>query len=431
MKALAHLGGVRLALGSLLLCVGVWRWAGQVLIPANTISAQHSGMPVGNNSDLYPRWLGSRELLLHRRDPYSSELTREIQQGFYGRRLDSAKATDPSDQVAFAYPVYVVFLLAPTVTLAFGVVVAVMRWLLLLGIVVSVPVWLYAIGVREKLTWIIAAMALTLSSYASVIEFYMQNLGAAVAVLLALASAALACGWLMLAGFLLALSTIKPQLSALFVLWFLIWATGQWKLRRRFVLAFALTMLTLIVGGEVILPGWIGKFLAAVSSYRSYTSGPTGLRMFFSPLFSWIVGAALVAAVVILGWQRKSSAVHSDDFAWMLAWVAAVTVMLVPVSLYNQVLLIPAVLMLLNLRGRSTGMFPRALFKAVFACLIWQWGAAAALGFASFVVPAERLRAVAYLPMYTSLALPAIVLLATAAFLVSTRPYHPVTPIEG
>lgn len=44
-----------------------------------------SGFPERNFSDLFPRWLGTRELLLHGRDPYSPEITGEIQQGYYGR----------------------------------------------------------------------------------------------------------------------------------------------------------------------------------------------------------------------------------------------------------------------------------------------------------------------------------------------------------
>ena len=75
--------------------------------------------PRGNLSDLYPRWLGARELLRHGRNPYSAEITREIQQGYYGRPLDPARPDDPKDQQGFAYPAYVVFLLAPTVDLPF------------------------------------------------------------------------------------------------------------------------------------------------------------------------------------------------------------------------------------------------------------------------------------------------------------------------
>jgi len=56
--------------------------------------------PRGNLSDLYPRWLGARELLLHGRDPYSPEITREIQRGYYGRELDSSRPNDPGTKAA-------------------------------------------------------------------------------------------------------------------------------------------------------------------------------------------------------------------------------------------------------------------------------------------------------------------------------------------
>src|ERR1700683_986511 len=36
-------------------------------------------------TDLYPRWYGARELLLHHRDPYSADVTREIQLAYEGR----------------------------------------------------------------------------------------------------------------------------------------------------------------------------------------------------------------------------------------------------------------------------------------------------------------------------------------------------------
>ena len=76
-------------------------------------------VPRGNLSDLYPRWLGARELLLHRRNPYGDDITHEIQKGYYGRALDPARPDDPRDQQGFAYPIYVVFLLAPLIGLPF------------------------------------------------------------------------------------------------------------------------------------------------------------------------------------------------------------------------------------------------------------------------------------------------------------------------
>src|ERR1700758_5674315 len=86
-----------------------------VLVPFQKADAAIHGRPRGNLSDLYPRWLGARELLLRHRNPYSREITREIQEGYYGRVLDASRPNDPKDQQAFAYPLYVIWMLAPTV----------------------------------------------------------------------------------------------------------------------------------------------------------------------------------------------------------------------------------------------------------------------------------------------------------------------------
>src|SRR5579871_5475114 len=58
-------------------------------------------------SDLYPRWYGTRELLLHHRDPYGIEVSREIEIAFYGQVLDPSRPDEPRDQQRFAYPLYV------------------------------------------------------------------------------------------------------------------------------------------------------------------------------------------------------------------------------------------------------------------------------------------------------------------------------------
>src|SRR5205807_3730301 len=108
------------------------------------------GKPRGNLSDLYPRWLGSRELLLHHSDPYSLELTQEIQTGYYGRPLDPARPNDPKDEQRFAYPVYVTFLLAPTIYMPFQTVQEGFRWLLVILTAATVPLWLRALTWRPS-----------------------------------------------------------------------------------------------------------------------------------------------------------------------------------------------------------------------------------------------------------------------------------------
>jgi hypothetical protein len=402
---------------SVLICFGSWRWVRYVLIPANTSAAQHGRVPIGNNSDLYARWLGARELLIHGRDPYTPAVTRELQEGFYGRALEAARSADPHDQQGFAYPVYIVFLLAPFVRYPFASVAYFAHWLILCGLAASLPLWMRAVGLQTTCVWTASGILLALSTYPSMMEFYMQNLSALVALLLALACVAAVREWLAMSGFLLALSTIKPQLSVFFILWLLLWVLGEWKSRRRLLISFSLALAGLVLSGEILLPGWIGKFLAAVRSYRSYTREPIGLGMFFPRIIAGAAAAALLVTLFFVGRRRRKSLAGSPEFAWMLAWVAATTLLLAPIQLYNQVLLIPALLALIAQRERiwSAGRVPRAMSKAVLLCLGWQWITAAMLGLATLVLPAERLQLAARVPVYTSLALPPITFLALLA----------------
>jgi hypothetical protein len=405
----------------LLICFGVWRWAERILIPANTSAAQANGIPIGNNSDLYPRWLGARELLLYHRDPYSPEVTRDIQRGFYGRELDLRNPNDPRDQAAFAYPVFVVFFVAPFLKIPFVTVQVILGWLLLFGIAATVPAWMYAVGLRTKSLWVLSFMVLAIGTYPSVLEFHMQNLAAMVAVFLAFSAAAAARNWFSLSGFLLAFATIKPQFSALFVICFLVWVAGLWPQRKRLVLSFAVTLSVLVIAGEIILPNWISKFFGAIQAYRSYTNDPSILQFAFGATFSWVAVITLCSALVVVAARYKKCSAGSTEFGWLLASAATVTLAILPVSVYNQVLLVPALLVVWLQINEASGLLPRALAKASFACLAWQWITAPMLAICAFWFAPERLRSLARLPLLTLIALPPLVLLAVAAGIISRQ----------
>ena len=66
-------------------------------------------------NDFYSRWVGARVLFLRGENPYSDAVTREIQIGMYGRL-----ALPDEDQVAFAYPLYTAFAVAPLVALPYA-----------------------------------------------------------------------------------------------------------------------------------------------------------------------------------------------------------------------------------------------------------------------------------------------------------------------
>ncbi len=409
---------------SLIASFGVWHWAKAILVPTYTAKVLAEKRPIGNNSDLYPRWLGARELLLHGRDPYGPDVTREIQIGFYGRPLNPQNPTDPAARESFVYPLHVVFLLAPTVTWPFRTVVEVFRWLLLASIACSVPLWMYAIRLRPRWPLMLAGMLLAVSTYPAVEEYFQQNLAALVIFFLAAAAAAAARNWLTLTGFLLALATMKPDTTGLVVLWFLLWVTGDWRQRSRLFWSFTGTMTALLIATEAVSPGWISRFAAAIREYPAYGTDPSILRVLLPSWLANLFGAGLIALLVVVCWRWRKTATDSEHFGWALAWVATVTLVVLPkLAAYNQLLLIPALLMLASQYGTlaRASLLARAMTKGAFACQIWQWLAATVLSICSLLFPAIRLGTAAEVPMYTLLAFSPLTLVAVLFSTLSLR----------
>jgi hypothetical protein len=410
---------------STLAAASMWFYVDQILVRYQVADAAENGRPRGNLSDLYPRWLGARELLLHGRNPYSREINLETQQGYYGRVLDASRPNDPKDQQGFAYPVYVVFILAPLITLSFHDVQIIFGWLLIGLSGGSVLLWLRALRWRLPPLAVAIAMVLTLGSVPAVQGIKLQQLSLLVAALLAGACACVANGYLFSGGVLLALATIKPQLAWPVIAWLLVWTLSDWKARQRFLIGFTATMGVLLVGAEIVLPGWWRMFLQAVRQYHRYTQNESVLDQ----LFNWMVGrfggnvlamlAVLMCGIVL--WTVRKQPASPPEFGRALALVLALTVLIVPMyAPYNQVLLLLAILSLVRdrtaliLESRAA----RIVYAATAFALAWQWVASMGIFVTWLVSPAEALK-MWKLPFYATFTLP--VLLFTLALLSANR----------
>jgi hypothetical protein len=409
---------------AIVVSVGVCRWAVSLLAPASTAHALAVGRPIGNNSDLYPLWLGARETLLHHRDPYSAQVMSEIQIGFYGRPLNASRQSDPRDQQAFSYPLYVIFLLSPTVKLPFADVMQFGQWFLLIATALSVLFWTHSLRIHRSWLLVFAAGLLSLSTYAVIEGLYQQQLTLLVAFLLSAAAVAAARRWFAVCGFLLAIATIKPHISGLFILWFLVWAVGDWKSRKALGWSFAGSMAALLIGAEILLPNWMPEFITAVQNYRHYAGDEPILQVLLSRVGGAAGSVLLLLFLIGLCWKWRKSEPGSHQFSAMLALAGTITlVILDKVAPYNQVLLIPALLWLLVQVKRTSVSFPgRVAIQATFACLIWQWVLPVLLSAWSLFRPMTQLKLIE-LPFYTVYALPPIALLAV---LFSLRPMSPV-----
>lgn len=401
-----------IALASVLLSASTWFYMNRILRAQQIADATAHNRPRGNLSDLYPRWLGARELLRHGRNPYDEEITREIQQGYYGRSLDPARPEDPKDQQGFAYPVYVVFLLAPTVDFPFEVVETGFRWFLIALAAASVFLWLRV--VRWKLSFacsfILAILALGWLPIVQGIK--LQQLSLLVAGTLAACAASLAGGWLLCAGGLLALGTVKPQLTWPLILWLLVWAFSRWHSRRQFVFGFVIAMMLLLVGAEWVLPGWMGMFVAAIGQYHRYTQNQSVMVWMFGAIAGRILEVLCVIAAAVLAWRSRQQPAASPEFGRATALILALTVAIVPMfAPYNQVLLLPAILVLIRSAAGPQPLLPAFRLAGVIGLilLMWPWIATLGLTVAYPWITPELRENLWPLPFYSNFMLPIFV----------------------
>jgi hypothetical protein len=393
-----------LVLAAVLCAAGVWLYAKRVMIPHQVAVAAARGLPRGNLSDLYPQWLSARELLLHGRDPYGPDVTRDIQQGFYGRPLDPAIQGEPKDQQGFAYPVYVAFYLAPTIRLQFETVRKAFFWILLCLTAATIPLWLLVLRWSAPL-WAQASMIIfTIGSLTVMQGLKLPQMTLLVAGLVAIGLALLASDRPVAAGIVLACATIKPQLVWLLLLWLTIWTLADWRRRYRWATSFLLTMTILCAASEWYLPHWIPRFLQALQRYRSYNDAVSILDKLLPVYWGSVLGVLAVAATVYIGWKNRRLTQDSPMFAAMASLTLAVTVIVTPsYSLYNEVILLPALLLLVRDRQRlwNQSRVSRVLLGLAAVCLLWQWLASIVLAGLSFVLALRTFETAWAVPLWT------------------------------
>jgi hypothetical protein len=382
----------------------MWLYLQRVVIPHQVTEAAIHGRPRGNLSDLYPRWLGARELLLRGRDPYSAEVTREIQAGYYGRPLDAARAEDPRDQQRFAYPVYVAFLLAPTVGLPFDIVQRSFYWILMAITILSVLLWLRVLHWSTPWWTQVSLSLLTIGSPAVMQGLKLRQLSLLVAAVILAAILLLLADRLSAAGFFLALATIKPQVVWLLLLWLAVWTVADWKRRYRLLLSFLISMTVLVTSSEILLPHWIPRFFQAIQEYRRYTGATSVLSTMVSPIVG--VSAAILSLVptALICWKERKQPADSEAFVRVLCLALAVTVLVAPTAApYNQILLLPSILLLAREcrtigRRSGSGTFLVAIAAALAA---WPWITSILIAGLSFVMRPEGVQRFWTVPFWT------------------------------
>ena len=258
----------------------------------------------------------------------------------------------------------------------------------------------------------ISLLALTLGSVAVMQGLKLQQMSLLVAGLMAIAIALLVTDHAVAAGVLLALASIKPQLVVAVAVLARHLDPGR--------LAATLSMGGVISGHHGHLVGCLGVVPAALDSpllaggsrisgiHRSDVGdGPVDRRP-----WSWIFEMVAFAAMMGACWRERRQAANTDAFAFTLSLVLAATILLIPTyAPYNQVLLIPALLVLVKERRMiwQGGIANRVLLVTTAGLIVWPWISSTALAGLSFVLPRETVERAWALPAWTVTQIPVAV----------------------
>lgn len=366
---------------SIVVAVITWFYVHRILNPWSDYVRTLRGPENVEMGDMYSPWMGSRELLLRHMNPYGAEVSHEIQMAFFGHPVyqDYANTKGIINEQRFAYPVYLVFLLAPTLHADFS---DVRSWsAVVLGVltVASLLFWLDFLHWRVQSLTLIALAIFVLSVPQTVQGLRFENLALLVAFLLALGAWCLQRNHLVAAGILFALSTIKPQMTLLPICLFMVWVCGDWKQRWRMFAGFSITLAALIGTGELLLPGWISYFIAGAEAYQHYFQAFTSLpRIWLGDGPGKVVGALIVSALLFCAYRMRKESADSRHFAVLLSFCFMGTILAFPLLIeFNQVLLILPTMMLLQ----DWDLLPKFSRYAAVAIFAWPWVASAALLF--------------------------------------------------
>jgi xanthosine utilization system XapX-like protein len=324
-------------------------------------------------ADFHSRWYGARELLLEGRDPYSPEVTAELE------AIRDPNQRDYNSH-SFAYPLYVIFVFLPLAFLDYGWTQA--FWMVTLQWVTIA----IAAGVFVFLEWR-PSPVVTLGIILALLLFYpvartillgQFTLHVTLFLLFSLISLKRGLdGW---AGIWLAAATIKPQTIALVVVWMVIWAL--WQRRWRFLAGLAGGGVALLAASMMLLPQWPLSFLRDLQGYASLASGRYPLEVLLEviwpepPRVALLILSGALVGVMIWVWIR---AIRSGDqagdqdsfFRATFMTVAVGALVLFQTGSTNQVLLvIPLLVWLWQMSGRK-GTWAALAVTLLFLAVPW------------------------------------------------------------
>lgn len=310
--------------------------------------------------DFVARWLGTRLFLLQGLSPYDIQVRSETQDF-----LDSQSVESQADHNFFLYPFYSIYIFFPLTFISnFDVARAIWMTVLELSVVAVALIGINLSDWRIPRIYSFIVLLFSLAWFYSVYPILEGNIAPLVTLLIAGILFSIRRNHDVLAGILLALSTIKPEIIVFFVLFILLWAASwrRWLIVSSFFASLALLMVTTVF----LMPNWFMQYLRHIVQYFEEMA-------IINPgfvLYDWLPGigrqlgwalTALMALIMVLEWR----AVWKKDFHWFY-WTASMTLIAttltgIPYAPINYVASLLAMILVLITIAKWWGLAGRIL----------------------------------------------------------------------
>lgn len=320
----------------LLLCLCGNVWHVHTLKAGEIVNASDS-FP-WKRTDLLPIYVGTG-IALHRHDPYSASVVQTIDQQYYGHTLSAGEAI-ARDNMGFAYPLPIVLLFAPFAALPWKTACSLYFLLSLLSTILIAMIWPRVLGIRLPRPSLAILLLATLACWPTLWALRLENIVLSVSASVALGLYALQRDHRVAAGILVSLSSLKPQVSLLLVVWLILWAISTRQ--RRFLASFTATSLLLLAGSFALLPRWISDWQEGLIQYQRYTR--------VRPILPLPLAAGLALTLAFVLFRNRNSAANSQAFRVSVAVCLSGMLSIAPFSwthTYDYILLAPACLLVL------------------------------------------------------------------------------------
>ena len=329
-----------------------------------------------NNSgmnDFLPRWVGIRMYMVKGWSPYSQETTNEIQTIAYGH-----PATETEDNGYFLYPFYCMLVYAPFALIG-DVDIARSIWMTFIELLVFCLL-LVSLGLSRwrPSRWILAILfIITFFWYHTMRPILNGDVAIVIALLIAGALLALRSEMDALAGFMLALASIKPQMVVILYLFILIWGISQ----KRWQLLISLFggILFMTIAFSLLIPTWLPQNIRQIVAFTNteMVTTPGSIIAYWLPGIGKQLGYFITLIVVvslIIEWRSTDG----NNFRWFI-WTALFTLVItnlsgIYTSLDNFIAFLPAIILIIavwNTRWGLVGRWLTVIFILIMTIGIW------------------------------------------------------------